>query len=184
MSAKSKWGEQFLDDLSNPRFRHSYMADQVRTGIAYQIKAMRDQTARRWTQGQLGDRIGKPQSVIARLENPDYGRVTLTTLLEVAQALDVALLVQFAEWPEFFERMADVSPAALAKNSFDLASFVAVEGEIATQPAAESEAAQMETDATPIVSAARSAKDSPLSRLKMTFPAGIKRLVPQPTFSG
>ena len=120
MSAIYPSSDAFLRELSEKEFRVAYMADQVRTGIAYQLKAMREQPERDWTQDQLGDRMKKPQSTVARLENPDYGRVTLTTLLEAAKAMDVALLVQFVEWDDFLERMADVSPSALRKKSFDL----------------------------------------------------------------
>lgn len=120
MSAIYPSTDAFLKELSQKEFRAAYMADQVRTGIAYQIKAMRDQDGRKWTQEQLGELMGKPQSNVARLENPDYGKVTLTTLLEVAKTMDVALTVQYVEWDEFFERMADVSPSALEKKSFDL----------------------------------------------------------------
>jgi hypothetical protein len=40
------------------------------------------------------------------------------TLLEVAHALDVALLVQFAPYSEYLERSEDVSPSAVAVENF------------------------------------------------------------------
>jgi hypothetical protein len=54
------------------------------------------------------------QSVVSRLENPDYGKVTVQTLLQVAIALDIALLVRFCSYPDFLAAIADVSPEAFA----------------------------------------------------------------------
>lgn len=120
MSAKSTWSDGFLHELSDEAFRFAYLADQVRTGIAFQIKTMREQEERNWTQGELGEKMDKPQSTVARLENPDYGRVTVKTLLEVANSMDVGLLIQFVEWDDFLDRMSDLSSTAMAKRSFDL----------------------------------------------------------------
>lgn len=120
MSVKSTWSKGFLRELSEEAFRFAYLADQVRTGIAFQIKSMREQQERNWTQGELGEKMDKPQSTVARLENPDYGKVTVSTLLEVANAMDVALLIQFVEWDDFLDRMSDLSSTAMGKRSFDL----------------------------------------------------------------
>jgi transcriptional regulator with XRE-family HTH domain len=112
------WTEEFLRALGEDDYRHAYLADQVRTNIAFQIRALRDQ--RGWTQKDLAEKAGKPANSISRLEDPDYGKLTLTTLLEMARAFDVALLVQFVEHDDWLNRMADVSPSALRKRSFSL----------------------------------------------------------------
>jgi transcriptional regulator with XRE-family HTH domain len=119
----SGWDDTLYVDLQNKEFRDAYLADQVRTGIAFQLRAMREQPERGWSQTQLAEKIGKHQPVVARLEDPDYGRVTLTTLLEAASAFDVALLVQFVEWDDFLKRMEDVSPSGLQKRPFNAVSI-------------------------------------------------------------
>ncbi len=116
------WSKQLLQKMSNQRYRAAYIAEHVRTGIAYQIRAMREQR-NGMSQGELGKLMGKPQSVISRLENPDYGKVTLQTLLDVAAAFDVALIVQFVSHADFLWRSNDVSQAALKADSFDLQQF-------------------------------------------------------------
>jgi hypothetical protein len=63
--------------------------------------------------------MGKPQSVVSRLEDPDYGKVSIQTVLDGAAAFDVALLVQYVSFPEFLQRTRDVSPEALRVDSFD-----------------------------------------------------------------
>lgn len=105
-------------DLTNDEFRHEFMMDQVRSYIAFQIRALREQPGRRWSQVELADRAGKKQSVISRAEDPDYGKLSLQSLLEIAIAFDIPLLVQFAEWEDWLERMNNQSPSALRKRSF------------------------------------------------------------------
>jgi transcriptional regulator with XRE-family HTH domain len=116
--------EEFLRTLSEDDYRYAYLADQVRTNIAFQIRALRDQ--RGWTQKDLAEKAGKPANAISRLEDPDYGKLTLTTLLEMAKAFDVALLVQFVEHDDWLNRMADVSQPALRKRSFNLGRLLAL----------------------------------------------------------
>jgi transcriptional regulator with XRE-family HTH domain len=111
------WSSALVRELSDDEFRHEYMMDQVRLYIAFQIRALREQ--RRWNQGDLAKAANKTQSVISRLEDPDYGKLSLQSCLEIAAAYDVPLLVQFVEWDDWLARMSNVSPSALRKRSFD-----------------------------------------------------------------
>jgi transcriptional regulator with XRE-family HTH domain len=120
VSMTSSWSEDFLKQLSDEEFREAFMADQVRSHIALAIRALRRQPERQWSQKQLGERAGKPQSWISKLEDPDYGQVTLQTLFEIANAFKLPLLVQFPEWGDWLERLRDQSRTALEKNSFNL----------------------------------------------------------------
>jgi transcriptional regulator with XRE-family HTH domain len=101
--------------LTNKRFRDAYVAEHVSNGVAFQIRSMRDQ--RDWTQRYLGTLAGKPQNVISRLEDPDYGTVNLQTLLEIASAFDVALVVKFVPFSRLLKEYDNVSPDALNVES-------------------------------------------------------------------
>ncbi|MFZ0494081.1 MAG: helix-turn-helix transcriptional regulator [Methylocella sp.] len=109
--------KRLFEKLKSKSYREAYVAEHVRTGIAYQIRALR--TQRGWSQKKLAEEMGKPQSVVSRLEDPDYGKVSVQTVLDGAAAFDVALLVQYVSFPEFLRRTRDVSPEALRVDSFD-----------------------------------------------------------------
>ena len=100
-----------LRKLNRKEYRDSYLQAQVRSWIAYQFQAIRKKFG--LSQAQMAERTGKTQSVISRLENVDYGKVSVQTLLDVASSLDVALLVQFVSYPEFLNRMRDKSEVGM-----------------------------------------------------------------------
>lgn len=113
----ASFSERLLNKLLGKKYRDAYVRENVRTGIAYQIRAMREQR-NSMSQEALGKLLDKPQSTVSRLEDADYGKHTLQTLLEVASAFDVALLVQFVTHSEFLRRTQDVSPNALKAAAF------------------------------------------------------------------
>ena len=102
--------------LGNKKYRDAYVSAHVRNGISYQIRALREQ--RGWTQDKLGEEARKPQNAIARLEDPSYGKASIPTLLEIASAFDVALLIKFVPYSRLLDEVEDLSPAALSAESF------------------------------------------------------------------
>ncbi len=118
--------KKLFDKLRRKPYRDAFVEENVRTGIAYQIRALRE--ARGLTQKRFAEILGKPPSVLSRIEDPDYGKLSVQTLLEVAAALDVALLVQYVNFPDFLERTRDVSPEGLNRESFSETQFAAFDG--------------------------------------------------------
>jgi ribosome-binding protein aMBF1 (putative translation factor) len=76
------------DDQSTRRLTE---AERVNAQVASEIHALR--TARGLTQQQLAERVGTTQSVIARLEDADYGGHSLRMLRRIAEALDARVVV-------------------------------------------------------------------------------------------
>jgi transcriptional regulator with XRE-family HTH domain len=112
----SSIGRKLLAKLQRPLYRHAYLAEHVRRGIAYQIRALRDQ--RGWNQGKFSGLLGKPQSVVCRLEDPSYGKFTVQTLLEIANVYDVALEVRFVSYSLFLQHTRDVSAISMYVPEF------------------------------------------------------------------
>ncbi len=79
--------------------------------IAYQIQALREKIG--LNQTRFAQKIGKTQSVVSRLEDTEYGRVTVQTLLDIACSLDVALIVKFISYPDLLRQTSDMSVRAL-----------------------------------------------------------------------
>lgn len=113
------WSEGFANDLEGKEFRDAFVADQIRTRVAMLIRALREQEDRRWSQSELGHRMGKPQSVISRLEDPDYGKLSVQTLLETAAAFGIPLWIDFPEWEDWLTLIRDVPNSKTRRSSFD-----------------------------------------------------------------
>jgi len=97
-------------------YRDARVASQIRNGLAFQIKALRD--AHGWSQRDLGERVGMAQETISLLENPNYGKFTLRTLLRLASTFDVAILVRFGPFSELVNWESHLTADDLAPPSY------------------------------------------------------------------
>lgn len=63
---------------------------------------------------------------LSRLESPDYGKQTISSLKKIADALDVALVVRFVPFSQYIDWLSGtpridegISPSSLAVSSFE-----------------------------------------------------------------
>lgn len=106
-----------LAKLRRKPYRDAYVEEHVKTSLPFQIRALREQ--REWSQKQLGDKMGMRQGAVSRLEKADYGKLSVNTLLRLASAFDVALLIKFAPFRKLLDEFEDLSTEALQVPSFD-----------------------------------------------------------------
>lgn len=92
--------ERLLEQLKNADYRRGFIEGHAKDTIAFQLRTLRK--AMEWEQRDVAERLGnaKLQPMISRYENPDYGRYSISTLLELAAVFDVALVVRFAPFSE------------------------------------------------------------------------------------
>src|SRR4030067_794174 len=107
---------RLFNRLKNKRFRHAFVSAQVDTGLAFQIRALRQKEG--WSQADLASELGTSQNVICRLENPSYGKASISTLKKLASVFDVALVVRLVRFSTLINEVLNLSPEAIAVEKF------------------------------------------------------------------
>ncbi len=108
--------KDLIESLKDKSFRDEFVAAHLETGISFQIRANR--VARGLTQSQLGGLSEMLQTAISRLESPEHGRPNIDTLLRLASAFDVALIVRFAPFSELVDWSLALGDTKLAIPKF------------------------------------------------------------------
>ena len=93
--------------LRNKEYRDSFVASQISNTIAAQIFALRE--ARGWKQAEGAARAGMKQSRISDLEDPNYENYQTRTLVKLASAFDVGLVIRFVPFSELAKLSANLS---------------------------------------------------------------------------
>lgn len=82
--------EKWLKDYE---VRKEYDALSVEFQIASEI--IKARTKANMTQAELAESLGTKPTAISRLESPNYGKVSISTLKKIAQTLNCELQIQF-----------------------------------------------------------------------------------------
>lgn len=117
--------------LQSKSYRDAYVGAYIYANIAYQVRALRKQSDRAWDQKELAQRAGMLQPRISAIENPSNCKLNLDTLIRLANAFDVALIVKFAPFGELLNWAESFDPDNFAVASFD---SKALYSEVPTQP--------------------------------------------------
>lgn len=111
--------KKIIEDLRNKEYRDAFVMEHIDTGVPFQIRALREQKGREWSQKELGTRTKMAQETISRIEDPNYGKLTLKTLKRLASAFDVALMVRFVSFSELVEWEIHLTPQSLEAINFE-----------------------------------------------------------------
>jgi HTH-type transcriptional regulator / antitoxin HipB len=109
--------DRLIDSFRDKDYRHAYVTESLSTRISTQIRVLREQ--RKLTQDELATRAGMKQAAVSRLEDVGYASWNIKTLTRLAEALDVALNVQFVSFGEILEEICQFSRQSLERPSFD-----------------------------------------------------------------
>lgn len=111
--------QRLIAQLQEAEYRRGFVEGHATDTIAFQLRAMRK--AEGWEQRDVAEKLGnrKLQPMISRYENPDYGKYSISTLLELAAAFDVALAVRFVPFSELVDWDSSANPAKVCPPSFE-----------------------------------------------------------------
>lgn len=103
--------------LQNKEYRSSFVSSQISNTIAAQIFSLRE--ARGWKQAEVAAKAGMKQSRISDLEDPNYENYETRTLVKLASAFDVGLVVRFVPFSELAKWSANLSPRDFLPTEFN-----------------------------------------------------------------
>lgn len=105
-----------------PSVRAKFVESHVSKKLAFQIRSLRGDLS----QEDMAAKVGIKQQALSRLENPYYGKATLTTLKRIATGCDVGLLVEFVPFSQLVNRVSGtpytergLSPETMNVPDFD-----------------------------------------------------------------
>jgi transcriptional regulator with XRE-family HTH domain len=99
------------------RYRAEFVAAQVKRGIPFQVRALLKQTG--LSQEKLASQAGLTQGVVSRAADPNYGNLTLNTIIRIAAGFDVAFVGKFVPFSELAKWFIDLSESSVAVKSFN-----------------------------------------------------------------
>jgi transcriptional regulator with XRE-family HTH domain len=103
------------------KYRESFVASLAKRIIPLQIRVLRKQ--RDWSQAELAKESALTQGVISRAEDPDYGNLTVNTLVKIAAGFDcvfVGRFISFSELGRWYTTLSDERTLEVPSFSEDL----------------------------------------------------------------
>jgi len=107
---------QLREKLKNKEYRDSYVSSNIDVGIAFQIRALRK--LKGYSQDELAEIAEMKQERISAIENPSNSP-NISTLVKIAAALNVALMVRFVSFGDLVKWDLSLSAESLDVLSFD-----------------------------------------------------------------
>ena len=108
--------EQLIRKFRDKGYRDAFIAEHINSRIPLKIRALREGP---WPEPEkVRRKIGVAQTWVSKLEDPNYGKLTLSTLLRLASAFDVGIEVDFVP----FSKVLD-DALGLTSESWNVSSF-------------------------------------------------------------
>ena len=108
--------EHLAAKFDDKEYRDAFVAEQIFSRLPLKIRSLRED--QELTQRQLGELAGMAQTWVSKLEDPNYGKLTISTLLKLASAFDVGLEVDFVPFSTILD-----NSLHLSADSFVVAAF-------------------------------------------------------------
>ena len=93
--------EGLAEKFKNKEYRDAFVAEQIFSRLPLKIRSIREE--QELTQRQLGELADMAQTWVSKLEDPNYGKLTISTLLKLAAAFDVGLHVDFVPFSKVLD---------------------------------------------------------------------------------
>lgn len=104
---------KLLVRLKDKKYRDLFIASQINKIIPFQIRALRA-ARNNMTQAELAEKAETKQSVISRIQRNGAANLNIKSLLKLASAFDVALVVRFEPIDGFIDWVDELSPEVMA----------------------------------------------------------------------
>lgn len=95
----------------NEQYRKGFVSAEVKRMIPFQIGSLRK--LRGMSQEELAKKSGLTQGVISRAEDPDYGNLTVNTIIKIANGFDLAFVGRFVPYSELASLHTNLSEESL-----------------------------------------------------------------------
>lgn len=158
---------QTMRDLKRKTYREAFVRSQINVGIPFQVRALREKKG--WKQTQLAEASGMLQPRISAIERPGESKLNLETLLRLAGAFDVGLVVRFAPFSQMLRWAEEFSPDTFQVPSFTQEQELEAEGEGAETTTADLAAQFERTKLSELVTESAYAGPSPTERLRKSL---------------
>jgi transcriptional regulator with XRE-family HTH domain len=120
-----------MKDLKKKPYREAFVRSQINIGIPFQVRALREK--KDWKQEQLAEASSMLQPRISAIERPGGSKLNLETLLRLAAAFDVGLVVRFVPFSEMLRWAKEFRPDTFQVPSFNQEQMVEAEHESAPE---------------------------------------------------
>jgi transcriptional regulator with XRE-family HTH domain len=103
--------------LRDKKYRDAFVSAGISNSLSLQLRILRQRAG--LSQEDLARKLGTSQNAISRMEDPKYGRPSISTLKKIASYFDVGLVVRFAPYGEIADWDLNLSQESMEVPDFN-----------------------------------------------------------------